>query len=170
MAHDARSIAGREVHIMTGAGDGTAWASTGTALLVAPRFHGELMNYVTAAGLLVAAVIHLLPVSGVAGAGTLSRLYGIDVADPNTGILLQHRALMFGILGALMLAAIPWPSLRLAALLVGLASAASFMVVALGVGGYNDAIRRVVVADGVATVSLALALVAHLMASGTRVP
>lgn len=128
------------------------------------------MNYVTVAGLLVAAAIHLLPVSGVAGAGTLSRLYGIDVADPNTAILLQHRALMFGILGALMLAAIPWPSLRLAALLVGLASAASFMVVALGVGGYNDAIRRVVVADGVATVSLALALVAHLMASGTRVP
>jgi hypothetical protein len=124
------------------------------------------MNQVTVAGLLVAAVIHLLPVPGVLGAGTLSRLYGIDVADPNTAILLQHRALMFGILGVLMLAAIPWPSLRLVALTVGLASAASFMVVALWVGGYNGAIGRVVVADVIATVALVLGLAAHLMAQG----
>jgi hypothetical protein len=126
------------------------------------------MSHVTVAGLLIAGVIHLLPVPGALGAGMLSRLYGIDVADPNTAILLQHRALMFGILGVLMLAAIPWPSLRLAALTVGLASAASFIAVALWIGGYNGAITRVVVADAVATVSLVLGLVAHLMASGTR--
>ncbi len=128
------------------------------------------MNHVTVAGLLVAGVIHLLPVPGVLGAGTLSRLYGIDVADPNTAILLQHRALMFGIVGVLMLAAIPWTSLRLAALSVGLASAASFIAVALWIGGFNGAITRVVVADAVATVSLVLGLVAHLLANGTRLP
>jgi hypothetical protein len=128
------------------------------------------MNHVTVAALLVAGVIHLLPVPGVLGAGTISRLYGIDVADPNTAILLQHRALMFGILGVLMLAAIPWTSLRLAALSVGLASAASFIAVALWIGGFNGAITRVVVADAVATVSLVLGLVAHLLASGTRLP
>lgn len=128
------------------------------------------MNHVTVACLLVAGVIHLLPVPGVLGAGTLSRLYGIDVADPNTAILLQHRALMFGIIGVLMLAAIPWTSLRLAALSVGLASAASFIAVALWIGGFNGAITRVVVADAVATVSLVLGLVAHLLANGTRLP
>lgn len=128
------------------------------------------MNHLTAAALLVAALIHLLPVPGVLGAGTLARLYGISVAGPDTAILLQHRALLFGILGVLMLAAIPWPSLRPVALVVGLASAASFVVVALWVGGYNGAIRRVVVADVVAAVALAVGLAAHLAGRGARLP
>lgn len=119
------------------------------------------MTYLTIAGLLIAGLIHLLPVPGVLGAATLTRLYGIDGIDPNTAILLQHRALLFGILGVLMLAAIPLSSLRTVALVVGLVSAASFVVVALWVGGYNGAIQRVVVADVVASVALAAGLVAH---------
>jgi hypothetical protein len=122
------------------------------------------MHHLTVAALLVAGLIHLLPVPGVLGAGTLARLYGIEVPDPNTAILLQHRALLFGILGVLMLAAIPFPSLRGVALWVGLASAASFVVVALWVGGFNDAVRRVVVADVVAAVALVAGLVAQRLA------
>ncbi len=122
------------------------------------------MHHLTVAALLVAGLIHLLPVPGVLGAGTLARLYGIEVPDPNTAILLQHRALLFGILGALMLAAIPFPSLRGVALWVGLASTASFVVVALWVGGFNGAVRRVVVADVVAAVALVAGLVAQRLA------
>ncbi|MFN9775143.1 MAG: phosphopantetheine adenylyltransferase [Burkholderiales bacterium] len=122
------------------------------------------MHHLTVAALLVAGLIHLLPVPGVLGAGTLARLYGIEVPDPNTAILLQHRALLFGILGVLMLAAIPFPSLRGVALWVGLASAASFVVVALWVGGFNGAVRRVVVADVVAAVALVAGLVAQRLA------
>jgi hypothetical protein len=122
------------------------------------------MHHLTVAALLVAGLIHLLPVPGVLGAGTLARLYGIEVPDPNTAILLQHRALLFGILGVLMLAAIPFPSLRGVALWVGLASAASFVVVALWVGGFNGAVRRVVVADVVAAVALMAGLVAQRLA------
>lgn len=120
------------------------------------------MKYVPVIALLVAALIHLMPVPGVMGAPALTRLYGIGVADPNTSILLQHRALLFGALGVLMLVAIGVPGLRLAVLLVGLFSAASFIVVAMQVGGYNAAIARVVVADVVATVSLAAGLAAEL--------
>jgi hypothetical protein len=122
------------------------------------------MHHLTVAALLVAGVIHLLPVPGVLGANALARLYGIEVSDPNTAILLQHRALLFGILGVLMLAAIPFPSLRGVASWVGLASAASFVVVALWVGGYDGAIRRVVVADVVAAVALVAGLVAQRLA------
>ena len=122
------------------------------------------MHHLTVAALLVAGLIHLLPVPGVLVAGTLARLYGIEVPDPNTAILLQHRALLFGILGVLMLAAIPFPSLRGVALWVGLASAASFVVVALWVGGFNGAVRRVVVADVVAAVALVAGLVAQRLA------
>lgn len=120
------------------------------------------MKYVPIAALLVAGIIHLLPVPGVMGVSTLTRLYGIKLNDPNTAVLLQHRALLFGVLGVLMLSAIALPWLRVTALSVGLFSAASFIVVAMAVGGYNPAIGRVVFADVVASVLLAVGLVVEL--------
>ena len=120
------------------------------------------MKYVCVVALLVAGLIHLLPIPGVMGASTLMRLYGIEVNDRNTAILLQHRALLFGALGVLMLSAIALPWLRITALSVGLFSTASFIVVAMGVGGYNSAIGRVVFADVVAAVLLAAGLLAEL--------
>jgi hypothetical protein len=126
------------------------------------------MKYVSIVALLVAGIIHLLPVPGVMGVSTLARLYGIEVNDPNTAVLLQHRALLFGVLGVLMLSAIALPWLRVTALAVALFSAASFIAVAMAVGGYNSAIGRVVVADVVASVLLAAGLVAELWLIGRK--
>jgi hypothetical protein len=120
------------------------------------------MKHISVVALLVAGIIHLLPVAGVMGVNALARLYEIQVSDPNTAILLQHRALLFGVLGVLMLSAIALPWLRVTALTVALFSAASFIVVAMVVGGYNPAIGRVVVADVVASVLLAAGLAAEL--------
>ncbi len=120
------------------------------------------MKYVSIVALLMTGIIHLLPIPGVMGGSTLARLYGIEVNDPSTAILLQHRALLFGVLGVLMLSAIALPWLRVTALSVGLFSAASFIVVAIAVGGYNSAVGRVVFADMVASVLLAAALVVEL--------
>lgn len=120
------------------------------------------MKYVSVVALLVSALIHLLPVPGVMGASALAKLYGIDVTDPNTAILLQHRALLFGVLGILMLLAIAWPGLRLTVLVAGLFSAASFVVVAMWVGGYNPAIARVVTADLVVSMLLTVGLCTEL--------
>ena len=120
------------------------------------------MKYVTIFALLAAGIIHLLPVPGVMGGSTLARLYGIEANDPNTAILLQHRALLFGVLGVLMLAATVLPGLRVAAMAVGLASAASFIAVAVAVGGYGAPVGRVVVADAVAAALLAAGLVTEL--------
>ena len=61
-----------------------------------------------------------------------------------------------------MLSAIALPWLRVTALTVGLFSAASFIIVAMVVGGYNPAIGTVVVADVVASLLLAAGLVAEL--------
>ena len=58
--------------------------------------------------LLVAGVIHLLPLPGALGAGALARLYGLEpaaLADPNLALLLRHRAVLFGVVGALLVAA-----------------------------------------------------------------
>ena len=126
------------------------------------------MKYVSVVALLIAALIHLLPVSGVMGAAALTRLYGVQVVDPNTSILLQHRALLFGVLGLLMLAAIAVPSLRLMVLAVASFSAASFIAVAMWVGGYNAAIARVVTVDVVASILLAAGFVAELWQAQQR--
>jgi hypothetical protein len=120
------------------------------------------MKYVSIVALLAAGVIHLIPVSGVMGVSSLTQLYQIEVSDPNTAILLQHRALLFGVLGVLMLSAIALPWLRIVALTVALFSATSFILVAIAVGGYNPSIDRVVFADIVASVLLAAGLAAEL--------
>lgn len=64
-----------------------------------------------------------------------------------------------------MWSAIALPALRVPVLFVALFSAASFVAVALAVGGYNAAIQRVVVADVVASVALVVGLIAELWAS-----
>lgn len=116
------------------------------------------MKHVSVIALLVSGLIHLLPVPGVLGASALARLYGIEVSDPNLAILLQHRALLFGLLGVLMWIAIAVPSLRITVLAMALFSASSFIVVALSVGGFNAALNRVVIADVLASVLLAAGL------------
>jgi hypothetical protein len=120
------------------------------------------MRIISIVGLFVAGVIHLLPIPGVMGASQLTLLYGIEVSDPNVAILLQHRALLFGVLGGLMLSGIVLPRLRIPALVVGLCSAASFIGVALAVRGYNASIHRVMTADVLATILLAAGLAAEV--------
>ncbi|MBW8368665.1 MAG: hypothetical protein K0M70_12510 [Arenimonas sp.] len=100
--------------------------------------------------LLVPAVIHLLPLSGVLGAEALARLYGMDFSNPDLQILMRHRAVLFGLLGGLLLVAAFRPSLQGVAIVMGLGSVLSFLALALGVGGYGDAVGRIVLADTLA--------------------
>ena len=129
----------------------------------------KLFEYGSTIALLVSGIIHLIPVYGVSGPAALTQLYGIEVVDSNVAILLQHRALLFGILGLLMILAIALPSIRITVLVAGLLSAASFIVVAMWVGGYNPAIFRVLRADAVASALLAAGLLTvWQFAYGTR--
>ena len=98
---------------------------------------------------------------GVVGAGKLSYLYGIQVADPNLEILMRHRAVIFGILGALFLYAAFKPHIQVLALAAGFASVISFLVLAYAVGGFNTNIGRVVVADWIALAALVAAAILH---------
>ena len=84
------------------------------------------MRHTVSVMLLVVAVIHLLPMVGVLGAARLAALYGVALEDPNLVILMRHRAVLFGLLGALMALAAFRPSLQLLALAVGGVSVLSF--------------------------------------------
>lgn len=106
-------------------------------------------------------VIHLMPLAGVLGAGWLARLYGLPFADPDLEILMRHRAVLFGLLGVLLVAAGFRPTLRPLAWIGGMASVLSFLALAYGVGGYNAALARVVAADWLALACLLAAGALH---------
>jgi hypothetical protein len=121
-----------------------------------------MANKLVALLLLVAGIIHLLPLAGVLGGERLNALYGLALDEPNLQILMRHRAVLFGLLGALLVAAAFIPGLRTLALLGGLFSVISFLLLSWSAPLYNEALRRVVVADWVALACLLLALPLHL--------
>ena len=115
------------------------------------------MNKSISVLLIIAGIIHLLPVTGVLGAEHLSGLYDVIVTGPDLEILLRHRAVLFGLLGLFLIFAAFKAEYQLAALTAGIISALSFILIALSVGAYNEAIYRVILADIVALIMLAIA-------------
>ncbi|KFX70665.1 phosphopantetheine adenylyltransferase [Pseudomonas taeanensis MS-3] len=113
--------------------------------------------------LIIAGIIHLLPVTGVLGAERLAALYGLAVQEPNLLILLRSRAVLFGLLGALLIYAAWRPALQPIALLGGLVSVLTFLLLAYSSPGYSDALRRVVIADWVALACLLIALTLYFI-------
>jgi hypothetical protein len=103
-------------------------------------------------------LINIYPVMGVLGSERLTRLYDVSVTDPNLSILMRHRAILFGIIGGIIIYAAFDTRWRGLAAVIGLVSIVSFVILALMEGGFNDAIRRVVVADVVATVLMGVAI------------
>ena len=107
----------------------------------------------------VVGVIHLLPLVGVLGGERLAQLDGLDASEPNLALLLRHRAVLFGLLGALCVAAAFRPALRGLALVAGWISVASFLALAAGTP-LNAQVARVVTADWVALGALVVATLA----------
>ena len=113
------------------------------------------MRYVWILLVLIAAAINLAPVTGAFSPERMSALYGVNLDDPNLEILMRHRALLFGIVGGLLVAAVFRPALRTLAYIVGFASMVSFLVVAWGVGGYSASIEHVMLMDAIGIAALA---------------
>ena len=113
--------------------------------------------------LVLVAIIHLLPLSGVLGPEQLSVLYGVSVNDPNLEILMRHRAVLFGLLGIFMLYAAFRPAVQMPAFSAGFVSVTSFLGLAWSIGGYNDQIARVFAADMAALACLIVGFGAHLI-------
>lgn len=110
-------------------------------------------------GLLVAIVgiIHLIPVTGVIGVHQLEKLYGVSLNDPNLILLMRHRALLFGLVGGMLVYAAFVPSYQLIAIVIGLVSVVGFLVLAWQAGPLHANIGKVVRIDWVALVLLMVA-------------
>ena len=109
--------------------------------------------------LLIIAIIHLLPITGFLSSERLKILYAIEVEGAELEILMRHRAILLGLLGAFFAYAAFVPSIQPIAFIAAFVSIASFFYLAFSVGGYNEAIRRVVIADVVAAVCLIAAVI-----------
>ena len=127
------------------------------------------MKHVVTALFLIAGLINLYPLVGVLSADQLVQLYAVEVAGPELEILLRHRAILFGLLGGFMIVAAFKPAWRAPALVGGLISMLGFVVLALSIGSESEAIRRIVIADIVASIVLVLAWVLdRLLKSATQ--
>lgn len=143
-----------------------------------PAAESRARRWTSALALAVAGLIHLMPLPGLFGAPALRRLYdltldgltldGVATHDGTLLILLQHRAVLFGLLGALLLAAIRVAAWRAPALGAGLVSTASFLVIALGQDNTSAALQRVLVADVVAFTCLVVATWLHVASRARR--
>lgn len=122
------------------------------------------MNRIVAVMLIIVAIIHLLPLSGVLSAEQLTKLYGLSFNEQNIEILMRHRAVLFGLLGIFLLFAAFKAKIHLHALVAAAVSVISFLAIAWSVGGYNDQVARVFTADLVALFCLAVAFIAYFIA------
>ena len=125
------------------------------------------MKYLVSAMLIIVAIIHLLPLSGVISSERLTALYGLNFSEPNLEILMRHRAVLFGILGVFFLVAAFQPQLQITAFAIGFVSVVSFLWLAWAVGGYNAQIARVFMADVIALVCLSVGTGAYFLAGRT---
>jgi hypothetical protein len=118
---------------------------------------------------LIAAAINLAPVLGAFGAERMSALYGVNLDDPNLQILMRHRAVLFGIVGGLMVVAAFHAPLRTVGYVVGFVSMLSFLLVAWLAGNYSAEIERVMLVDVVGIAALAGAGLVHARWLRTKV-
>lgn len=108
-------------------------------------------------GFVLVGLVHLLPVAGLASADRLQALYGVPAPDPATLLLLRHRAVLFGVLGALLVSAPFVPGLATPAALAGLASMLGYVALAAPVRDRPAPLTRVLWVDLVCLPVLAAA-------------
>ena len=112
--------------------------------------------------LALVALLHALPLAGVLGATKLSALYGVDASDSALELLLRHRAVLFGLLAALLAWAACRPALHGLGLVAGGVSVVAFLVLAALGGPLNGALATVVKLDLAALILLLAAGLIHI--------
>ena len=125
------------------------------------------MKWLVPTMLALVALIHLAPLAGVLGVARMETAYGIEIAGPDLAVLMRHRAVLFGLLGAFMLVSIFERSLQPWALGMALLAAGAFVLLAWGTPGHNGNLSRVALVDVAAVVFALVGLGAWWFQRGT---
>lgn len=118
------------------------------------------MNTVTKVCLIVVGIIHILPLAGVIGMSQLEELYGIKPSDVNVQLLLQHRAVLFGLLGGFVLASAFRHKWKNTSFVAATVSVLSFLLLAFAIDNLNPHLHRVVMIDFFALLVIVVGYVA----------
>lgn len=116
--------------------------------------------------MILVGLVNITPVIGLVSAGQLNSMYGINIGDTNLQILLLHRALMFGLLGGLILYSAFRPSWQPISMLLAFISMAGFIAIAWSTADYNDQIARVMAVDAGALILLLIAVGLRISING----
>jgi hypothetical protein len=108
---------------------------------------------------LIVGFINFGPIMGVWGAGRLKALYGLEITSPDLLLLLQHRAVLFGIVGGLVLLSAIKHSLRKSAAIAAFISMSAYLILAVSGGPINEALLGVAYIDTAAILILLLAII-----------
>jgi len=123
------------------------------------------MERIISALLVVVGLINFLPILGVLSAEALANGYGINPPRGDLLILMRHRALLFGIVGALIISSAFLRHLQVVAVIAGFVSMTGFLLLAFTAGGYGEKIHSIVIADIVALVLLLIVVALRLSRS-----
>jgi hypothetical protein len=102
----------------------------------------------------LAGLVNLAPLSGLISTGRLQILYGIAFEEANLLVLMRHRAILFGIVGSLLVVSVFRLSLRPVAITAGLISMLSFTLIVWLSGSHNAELVRLAAVDFAASVGL----------------
>ncbi|MBX3488747.1 MAG: hypothetical protein KF769_09040 [Parvibaculum sp.] len=106
-------------------------------------------------------LLNAYPAIGMLGAKQLRGLYGLTFTDANLLTLMQHRAVMLGLIGLFLIVAAFRRELQPAAFVLGFASMLSFVVFARLQEGPSPWISKVATADIAGSALLLVALVLY---------
>ena len=110
----------------------------------------------------VLALVHLVPMIAAIMPNQITKLYGIVPGDKTQIVLLQHRALLFGLVGAACALAAHNEAVRWPALIGAVVSMAAFIVMFLLHDPMGGALRKIVLVD-LAALPVAAALFSFLL-------
>jgi hypothetical protein len=125
----------------------------------------ELIYRIT---LFIAGIINILPALLAFLPEKISKSYGIEIPNANYELLLRHRAVLFGIIGGLMIYSALVKKHYELSTIAGLVSMVSFIIIYFLIGkDINSELKKVLIIDVVATVILCVGFTLFLLKSKT---
>ncbi len=123
-----------------------------------------MLNKIASIILFIVGIINILPVIVFFDAAQTVKLYGIPIDGESLLILMRHRGVLLGLVGAMLIYAAFKPEFRLFAVALALISKLAFIFLAFTAPNYTSQIRQVALIDVGAIVLLMAVLGIHFYA------
>ena len=115
--------------------------------------------------LFIVGIVNIIPITVFFAPSKMADFYGVSIEGDSLMILMRHRGILLGLVGAILIYSAFKREFRVVAVSTALVSKFAFLFLTLISGGdYSPEIQRVALVDVGATLGLVVALVLHLSA------